>query len=107
MKFHCIADEDTVRGFRLAGVSGEVAAGPAEAAAAVRKAIAQPDCGVIILTGKTADAIRSSLDQIRFERDRPLIIEIPGPEGPGSGRKSLRQWVQESVGIRLEPEKES
>ena len=105
MKFHCIADEDTVRGFRLAGVSGEVATDARSAAAAVQAATGQPDCGVIILTEKTADAIRPLLNQIRFERERPLIIEIPGPGGAPHERKNLRQLVQEAVGIRLEPEK--
>ena len=105
MKFHCIADEDTVRGFRLAGVSGEVATAAPEAAAAVQAATERTDCAILILTEKTADAIRPLLNQIRFERERPLIVEIPGPEGSARERKSLRQLVQEAVGIRLEPEK--
>ena len=105
MKFHCIADEDTVRGFRLAGVPGEVASAAPEAAAAIQAAARRPDCGVIILTEKIADAMRPLVTQLRFERERPLIVVIPGPEGPAEARKSLRQLVQEAVGIRLEPEK--
>ena len=105
MKFHCIADEDTVRGFRLAGVSGVVATSAPEATAAVETATALPDCGIIVLTEKLADAIRPLVEQIRFERERPLILIIPGPEGAARERKSLRQFVQEAVGIRLEPEK--
>jgi len=106
MKFYCIADEDTVRGFRLAGVIGAVAAAPPEAIAAVQSAAARPDCAVIILTEKTADAIRPLVDQIRAGQERPLIVEIPGPEGAPRERKSLRQLVQEAIGIRLEPERE-
>ena len=105
MKFHCIADEDTVRGFRLAGVSGAVVICASEAAAAVEAAVVQRDCGIIILTETIADGIRPLVDQIRSERERPLIVEIPGPEDPVRKRSSLRQIVQEAVGIRLEPEK--
>lgn len=105
MKFHCIADEDTVRGFRLAGVSGDIAGSPSEAAAAVAAAVARPECGIIVLTEKLADGIRPLVEQIRFERDQPLIVEVPGPEGVLSGRKSLRQLVQEAIGLRLESEK--
>ena len=105
MKFHCIADEDTVRGFRLAGVSGEAVTAAREAAAAIQAATERADCSVIILTEKTADTIRPLLNQIRFERERPVIVEIPGLEGSAHERKSLRQLVQEAVGIRLEPEK--
>ncbi|HTL74030.1 MAG TPA: V-type ATP synthase subunit F [bacterium] len=102
MKYFCIADEDTVRGFRLAGIAGQAVASAPEAAAAVESAVAQRDCAVIILTETVADGIRPKVEQIRFEQQRPLIVEIPGPGGPMPGRKSLRQLAQEAVGIRIE-----
>jgi V/A-type H+-transporting ATPase subunit F len=101
LKFFCIADEDTVRGFRLAGIAGQVVNTAEQAAAAVKAVTAQSDCGIIVLTEKVAARIRSQVEAIRLERDRPLIIEIPGPEGPLPGRKTLRQFVQEAVGIRV------
>jgi V/A-type H+-transporting ATPase subunit F len=105
VKFYCIADEDTVRGFRLAGVAGRAVTSAPEAELATKSVAAQPDCGIIILTEKVADGIRPLLEQIRFEWERPLIVEIPGPEGPLPGRKSLRQLVQEAVGLHLDLEK--
>jgi len=101
VKFFCIADEDTVRGFRLAGIAGQVVTSAEQTAAAVEKATAQTDCGIIVLTERVAASIRRQLETIRLERDRPLVVEIPGPEGPLPGRKSLRQFVQEAVGIRV------
>ena len=101
MKFFCIADEDTVRGFRLAGVAGQVVATAEQAAAAVASACSQADCGIVILTETVSAGIRSQVETIRSERGRPLIVEIPGPQGPLSGRKSLRQFVQEAVGMRV------
>ena len=107
MKFFCIADADTVRGVRLAGVPGQVATEAQQAAAAVAAAIARADCGILILTERVATAIRPQVDTIRLTQDRPLIVEIPGPDGPRPGRKNLRQLVQEAVGVRLgPPEKE-
>lgn len=101
MKFYCIADEDTVRGFGLAGVNGQAVTTPAEAAAAIARAAGQPDCGIVVITQPVAAGIREQVDTIRLERDRPLIVEIPGSEGPLPGRKSLRRLVQEAVGIRV------
>ncbi len=105
MKFYCIADEDTVRGFRLAGVAGRAVASASEAGLAMAEVAAQPDYAILILTQKVADSIRPLLEQSRIGRERPLIVEIPGPEGPLPGRKSLRQLVQEAVGLHLDPEK--
>ena len=52
-------------------------------------------------TDVIAAEIRPLVDQIRIEREQPLIAEIPGPDGPMPGRKTLRQFVQEAVGIRV------
>lgn len=101
MNFFCIADEDTVRGFRLAGVSGQVATSAREAAHALGAVAAQRDCAVIVLTESVADSIRYQVERIRFESAQPLIVEIPGPDGPLPGRRSLRQLAQEAVGIRI------
>ena len=44
--------------------------------------------------------IRTLVDEIRLALEHPLIAEIPGPDGAMAGRKTLRQFVQEAVGIR-------
>lgn len=101
MKFYCIADEDTARGFRLAGVAALTAVSTAQAEAALEEITALPDCGIIIITERVAEMIRPRVNEIREGRDRPLIVEIPGPDGPLAGRKSLRELVQEAVGISV------
>ncbi len=101
MKFYCIADEDTARGFRLAGIDTRVAATAEEARSAIDEMAGNPDCGVIIITEKVASLIRPLVEMIRLERERPLIVEIPGPEGPLPGRKSLREFVEEAVGVSV------
>jgi V/A-type H+/Na+-transporting ATPase subunit F len=101
VKFFCIGDADTAAGFRLAGIAAQTATTPGETGIAVEKVAAQPDYGVIIITERLADTIREQIEAIRQERERPLIVEIPGPEGPLAGRKSLREFVQEAVGMRI------
>jgi V/A-type H+/Na+-transporting ATPase subunit F len=102
VKLFCIGDEDTVRAFGLAGVTGKVAPTAGDASAVLEQAVARPDCGIIILTDKVAASIRQQVDAIRLERERPLLLEIPGPDGAMPGRKSLRQFVQEAIGISLD-----
>lgn len=102
MRVTCIADEDTVRGMRLAGITGHVAATPREAAEAMRLALADTNVGIIILTRQVADGIRTQVESVRLGRDHPLIAEITGPGEPVAEQKSLRQSVQEAIGIRLD-----
>jgi V/A-type H+/Na+-transporting ATPase subunit F len=101
VKFYCIADEDTARGFRLAGIVTRVAETAGQAQGAIDEISAQPDCGVIIITEKLAVLARSHIESIRLTSDRLLIVEIPGPEGPIPGRKGLRELVQEAVGVSV------
>ena len=107
MKFYCIADADTVRGFRLAGVAGEAVESAPEAAEALERAARRPGLGLIILTDQVAAGIRDAVDALRMERGQPLVVEIPGPEGRMPGRKTLRQFVQEAVGIRIGQEEDA
>ena len=58
MKFYCIADEDTVRGFRLAGVEGRIVTSGPEAVEALRDTAAHPERGVVILTQHVAAWMR-------------------------------------------------
>lgn len=104
MPFYCVADGDTVRGFRLAGVPGRAVAAPAETEEALAWALARSDCELLILTEEVAAGLGIRLETLRLERSRPLIVEIPGPGGPRAGRESLRRLVQRAVGTSLERE---
>jgi V/A-type H+-transporting ATPase subunit F len=101
VKFHCIGDEETVRGFRLAGVDGDVVGRPREAAESLDGAVSDTEIGVVIITDVVAEGIRDRIEDLRLAATRPLVVEIPGPEGPMPGRKTLRRFVQEAVGIRV------
>jgi V/A-type H+/Na+-transporting ATPase subunit F len=101
VKFFCIGDYDTVAGFRLAGISGQVVTSPEDTDAALEKVSASTDIGIIIITEKLAEEIREKIEAMRQSHDRPLIVEISDASGPLTGRKSLRDFVQEAVGMRI------
>jgi vacuolar-type H+-ATPase subunit F/Vma7 len=101
LKLLCIGDAETVRGFRLAGVAGRAVADAAEASEAISAAAADSECGIIIVTDKVAAGVRRQVDAIRLEQERPLVVEVPGPDGPWPGRRSLQRVVREAVGISI------
>ena len=107
MKFYCIADEYTVRGFRLAGVEGRVVTSASEAAEALDATVADPEHGVVILTQQFAEPLRKKVDPFRLDRDRRLLVEIPGRAGPLAGRKTLRHLVHPAAGVRRDKREET
>lgn len=101
MKYYVIGDEDTVLGFGMGGVRGTGVHDRASAEEAFRQAIAEPNIGILIITEKIADYIRSTVDQYLFSERFPLILEIPDREGPKEGRTGIREMVNAAIGIKL------
>lgn len=101
MEFYVVADEDTVAGFRFAGVRGMVAGTP-DAAKTELQRLADEDAELIVITTeRIADSVRDTVNAIRYEGELPLIVEIPGPREPGETTTSLEQMIRDAVGIRF------
>ncbi|MBM4033087.1 MAG: Vacuolar H+transporting two-sector ATPase F subunit [Planctomycetes bacterium] len=101
MRYHVVGDEDTVLGFRYAGVPGEVVATAAEARAALEKFKTPGDVAILIITDAVADLVRSEVNALRFDFELPLVVEVPGPAGPSPLRKDLLTLIREAVGIKV------
>lgn len=101
MKFYVIGDEETVLGFRLAGVEGEVVHTSEEAREELEKVFQREGIGVIIIPERIAETIRQQVEQYVYKATFPLIIEIPDRLGPKEARRSIRELIRAAVGIRL------
>ncbi len=101
MRYHVIGDEDTVLGFRYAGIPGETVADVDAARQAFQRALKLPDVGIVIITDRVADTIRPTVNAQRFGQALPLVVEVPGPKGPSPQRQDLLALIREAVGIRV------
>jgi V/A-type H+-transporting ATPase subunit F len=99
VEFYVVGDEDTVQGFRYAGVRGAVVTTPEEAEAELDRLSARQAELIVITTEQIADTVRQKVNAIRFGERLPLIVEIPGPEGPSEATPSLLAMIREAVGI--------
>ena len=101
MRYFIIGDEDTVLGFSLAGVSGKAVRTAEQAHEVFRECLADGNRAIIIMTERTAQMIREEVDHYVFNADFPLIVEIPDREGPMPDRPTLRETVNQAIGINL------
>jgi len=99
--YFVIGDEDTVLGFRYAGVEGRVARTSDEARAALAERVEGGGTGIVILTDEIANVIQDEVNRLRFEGGGPLVVQIPGPEGPLPERPDLPAIIQDALGIRI------
>ena len=101
MKFFVIGDEETVQGFRLAGVEGEAVQGTDQAQNCLDRAMQTKGIGVILITERVAQSIRAEVDRHVYKTSLPLILEIPDAQGTAEGRGGVRELIRSAVGIHL------
>lgn len=95
-----IGDTDMVTGFRLVGVEGEEALSIEDARLAFQKALTRKDLALIILSEEFSTQMREEIDKVRTEQVRPLIVEIPGRNGP-SGEVKMSDFISKTLGVRV------
>ncbi len=105
MRMTVIGSLDAVRGFALAGVSGTVVETTEEVHRALDAALDDPTCGIILITEDVANLARERVDALTWrssEQDvTPLVVEIPGPNGPDPDRPSLGEMIRKTTGVRI------
>lgn len=102
MKMYLISDNiDTQIGMRLAGIEGCVAHSAEHITEEIKKAVSDPEIGILILTEKAGDTVKEYLNKLKLEVHTPLIIEIPDRHGSRDIANSINSLVQESIGLKL------
>lgn len=100
MSYFVIGDEETVTGFRLAGITGRAARSPYETREALKVATATEGVNVIVITERLAAEVKADLKQY-YPLNFPLIIQIPDRKGPVSERKSIHDIIKSAVGVKI------
>ena len=95
-KIVVIGDEGAVFGLGLIGLEGLATAGIDETREALRKAAADPDTALILLTENWSAIGPESMDE-----SGPLVVEIPG-DGTSSPAMALETRIELALGVRLE-----
>jgi V/A-type H+-transporting ATPase subunit F len=96
-----IGHPEAVLGFSLLGVRGWVASSVAEANRALDEALSMPDAGIVLVTSDVAGLIQARLDQLKLRSTRPLVVEIPGPEGIRPDQPTLSELIRQAIGVKI------
>lgn len=95
-KIIVIGDEDAVFGLGLIGLEGHAVTSIEQAREAVRKAVADPNTALILLTEHWSQARPESMDE-----SGALVVEIPSP-GPAKPSMALEARIEQALGVSLE-----
>jgi len=100
MKLFVLGQRDTVNGFKLAGVNGEIDTEISDIDARFNSLVNDKEYGVIFLSRRTADKLRAKVDEIKLNQPMPVIFEVEDDSSAAGGSKLL-QFIKESVGIKI------
>jgi V/A-type H+-transporting ATPase subunit F len=102
MRFYLISDNvDTQVGMRLAGIDGVVVHEASEVQKALQEAIDQDDIAVVLITETLLALCPSTIYNIKLNRHRPLIVEIPDRHGNGCTKDTITRYVREAIGVKI------
>jgi V/A-type H+-transporting ATPase subunit F len=102
MRFYLISDNtDTLVGMRLAGIPGILVHEAAEVRKALNDAVEMQDVAVILITERLLALCPELVYDLKLNRKRPLIVEIPDRHGNGRTKDSITRYVREAIGVKI------
>ncbi len=102
MCFYLISDNvDTQVGMRLAGIEGIVVHEADEVRKALTDAMEMEDVAVVLITERLLTLCPEMVYDLKLNRRRPLIVEIPDRHGNGRTRDSITRYVREAIGVKI------
>ena len=101
MKFYLISDNvDTKMGMRFAGIPG-VVVHEEDVSRELTQAMEREDIAVILMTEKLVSLCPDIVYDLKLNRKKPLIVEIPDRHGNGRTKDSITKYVQDAIGVKL------
>ena len=101
MKMYLLSsDEDTLTGFRLAGVEGRLTQSESELLSAFETLEKDKSVGIVLVT-RTLSSNYSAAILEKKKSARLLITEIPDMKNPDAGIDSITSYVRDAVGIQV------
>ncbi len=102
MRFYLISDNvDTQVGMRLAGIEGVVVHEAEEFKKVLNETIERDDIAVVLITEALLSLCPSMIYDLKLNRKRPLIVEIPDRHGNGRTKDSITRYVREAIGVKI------
>lgn len=98
MKIHVIGSETVVVGYSLVGIRGTICSSSQEVYTALEVLLSNNTIGLIFITSKLAQMVADKLEEIKFSREFPLLIEIPDERNDYDTGKSVEQIMKQVVG---------
>lgn len=102
MKMFLVSDNiDTLTGIKLAGFNGVLVHTKEEMKNALDKALKDSEISILMVTQKIGSEFKELLDEVKRERQLPLIVDVPDRHKSVRDNDYIRRAVAEMVGLKM------
>lgn len=102
MKEYIITDNiQALTGMQLVGVDGVLIDEETKFEDAFRAVLADDTIGVLMISPQLIASHQKQVDDVRFNRSKPLIVEIQGPAEYAHSQSSIQSTIQSAIGISI------
>lgn len=101
MKFWVLSDNhDTLMGMRLTGIEGEIISSRDQGLNSLNKVVSREEIGILLVTSEVYKLLRNELDEIRLNKETPLVVEIPDRHNEGSA-SAITDYIRNAIGVKI------
>ena len=68
---------------------------------ALTDAMDKDDIAVILMTERLVSLCPELIYDLKLNRQRPLIVEIPDRHGNGRAKDSITKYVRDAIGVKI------
>lgn len=102
MKPYVITDNvHTLVGMQLSGVEGQLIDSSQSFDEVFSQILENDTIGILMIAPKLIEANQEKVDNVRFKRALPLIVEISGHDEYKNNRNKIAETIQEAVNISV------
>ena len=85
----------------MTGVDGVIVHTEDEVRQQIRKVCDDSNIGILLINGALSKLCPDMVDDIRKNRSRPLLVEIPDRHGNGRDAGVIAEYIRTAVGVKI------
>jgi vacuolar-type H+-ATPase subunit F/Vma7 len=101
MNIWVLGSAEICSAFALAGVKVRVVESRTDIISALDELAGREDVRVLAVEEASAGLAREEIDRLKLDARAPLVVELPGIQGPAADRRTALDLVRQALGIRL------
>ncbi len=96
-----LGSKEVVTLFSLGGIEGRIIENSESAVEELKIIGKSKKYGLVIVTEKVANWAKEMVDQLRFSKDLPIVVDIPDSSGHESISRVLPDYIRKIVGVKI------